>query len=347
MAETRFIRTVLFGGYDKGDVDKKLDYVYNLFFDNKNKLRETKLMLDKMKGGASEQDAIDSVLAGERAKLTELQVKNENLVEKARSLGDEIARKDQELQEIKAKLAETETKLTEAEAKLASEGGANSGAMLNVVFQQAQTSANLIVTTAQQQAANLENDSKKLAENTITDANNKAKVIIYEAETNASKITTEAEEKAAAMEVASGNVKALLLSDIEKMSIELSTFKAIFDRFGTTGTEMITKSQELLSGAVVDLTAGGIPVFKEPEKFEAEMADFPTLEEIDDNYLTGNDMPEPEDIAVEEKKSDALAKLKEKAASMGGSGSSSAGGNSGGGKKMSLEDIKNKAKNMK
>ena len=65
MAETRFIRTVVFGGYDKGDVDKKLDYIYNLFFDNKNKLRETKLLLDKIRGGADEKDALDSVLAGE------------------------------------------------------------------------------------------------------------------------------------------------------------------------------------------------------------------------------------------------------------------------------------------
>lgn len=343
MAETRFIRTVVFGGYDKNDVDKKLDYVYNLFFDNKNKLREAKLMLEKMRGGSDEQDALDSVLAGERAKLTELQVKNESLVEKVRSLGDEVNRKEQELQAIKEKLADMETKLNEAQAKLASDGGNNSGAMLNVVFQQAQTSANLILSTAQKQAADLETDSKKLAENTITDANNKAKAIIYDAETQAAEITATAKERSAAMDVASGNIKAAVLQDVEKMSTELAKFKAVFDKFEASGVEMLTQSQEMLNDAAVTLTTGGVPVFRQPEVVETELVDMPSFEEIDDFYLTGNivpDNPEPE------KKNDALQKLKEKAASMGG-GSTKPEKESSDGKKVSLADLAEKAKTMK
>ena len=344
MAETKFIRTVVFGGYDKGDVDKKLDYIYNLFFDSKNRLREAKLLLDKMKDGASEQDALDSVLSAERAKLTEIQAKNENLVEKSRSLADEVSRKEQEIQALKAKLSEAETKLTEAEAKLASEGGNNSGAMLNVVFQQAQTSANLILSTAQQQADALDSDSKKLADNTITDANNKAKMIIYEAETKAAEITAEAEKKAAAMDVASGNIKAAALNDVEKMSIELSKFKAIVEKFESAGSEMIAQSQELLNGAVVDLTSGGIPVFKQPAEFEVEMSERPVLDDIDETYMTGSDMFETEDPGSSSK-NDALQKLKDKAASIGGG--SSSGDNGGDGKKVSLADLANKAKAMK
>lgn len=344
MAETRFIRTVVFGGYDKGDVDKKLDYIYNLFFDSKNKLREAKLMLNKMKDGAGEDDAINSVLADERAKLTELQVKNENLIEKARSLADENARKEQEIQALKAKLAETEAKLSEAQAQLASEGGTNSGAMLNVVFQQAQNSANLIISTAQKQAEALDADSKKLAENTITDANNKAKMIIYEAETKAATIDAEAKEKSAAMEVASGNIKAALLSDVERMSIELAKFKDIFDKFGTTGTDMITQSMDILNSAVVDLTTGGVPVFREPEKFEAELQESPTLEDIDEFYITGSDTPF-EDEADSEKKNDALQKLREKAAALGDGGTSKEEKTEK--KKPSLAEIAAKAKSMK
>ena len=344
MAETRFIRTVVFGGYDKGDVDKKLDYLYNLFFDSKNKLREAKLLLDKMKEGAGQDDALDSVLAGERAKLTELQVKNENLIEKVRSLGDELTRRDQELQTLKAQLAEAQAQLGEAQAKLASEGGANSGAMLNVVFQQAQSSASLIVSTAQKQASDLESDSKKLAENTITDANNKAKMIIYDAETKAAQITAEAEEKSAAMDVASGNIKATVLSEVEKMSIELAKFKAIFDDFGTTGADMLSQSRELLDNAVVSLTTGGVPVFREPESFEAELSERPMLDDIDETYLTGGDVdvieePEPE------KKNDALQKLREKAASLGGGDSK--GSDKKGGKKVDLGELAKKAKAMK
>lgn len=345
MAETRFIRTVVFGGYNKSDVDKKLEYTYNLFFDCKNKLREAKLLLNKMRDGAGEDDALDSVLADERAKLTELQVKNEQLVEKARSLSDDNARKDQELQALKEKLAATEAKLNEAQAQLASEGGTNSGAMLNVVFQQAQNSANLILSTAQKQASDLDSDSKKLAENTVTDANNKAKIIIFEAETKAAEIEAAAKEKSAAMDVASGNIKAALLSDVERMSIEFAKFKDLFDKFGSVGTDMITQSMDILNSAVVDLTTGGVPVFREPEKFDTEMQDRPTLEDIDEFYITGSDTDEAVN-ADSERTNDALQKLKEKAASLSGEdaeSSSSGGGN----KKMSLADIAAKAKSMK
>ena len=334
MAETRFIRTVVFGGYDKGDVDKKFDYIYKLFFENKNKLREAKLLLEKMKDGTSEQDALESVLAAERAKLTEVQVKNENLVEKVRSLGDENSRKDKEIQALKAKLEETEKQLGEAQAKLVSEGGANSGAMLNVIFQQAQASSDLIINTAKKQADDLSTDSRKLAENTVTDANNKAKTIIYEAETKAAEITAAAETKAAAMDVASGNVKAAALSDVEKMSIELAKFKAVFEDFRTAGTEMITKSQEMLDGAVVSLTNGGIPTFKVPEVFEPELAERPTFDDIDDTYATGSDddMVTGDDFGLDSKSDEKDA---------------SGGGEQGGNKKVSLADLAKKAKNMK
>ena len=343
MAETRFMRTVVFGGYDKSDVDKKLEYIYDLFFDCKNKLREAKLLLGKMKAGANEQDALDSVLADERAKLTELQVKNEQLIEKAKSLNDDNVRKEKELAELRSKVADLETKLNGAEAKLASEGGTNSGAMLNIVFQQAQTSADLILSTAQKQADDLKTDSQKLAENTVTDANNKAKMIIFEAETNAAKITAEAKEKASAMDVASGNIKAAVLGDVERMSAELSKFKEIFDKFGSTGTDMISQSMELLDDAVTTLTSGGIPVFHEPERFEAELVESPMLEDIDEFYLTGSENSGNEDSGSDNK-NDTLQKLKEKAAAL--SGGSGAEENTGS-KKVSLEDLAMKAKSMK
>lgn len=337
MTESKFIKTVVFGGYDKNEVDKRFNYLYELVFDTKNKLRETKLLLDKMKGGADEQSAIDSVIAEERAKLTELQVKNQNLLEKVKMLDDELARKKQELQATKTRLEGVERQLGEAEAKLASEGGSNQGAMLNVVFQQAQSSANMILSTAQQQAADLENDSKKLAENTVTDANNKAKMIIYEAENKASEIISAAKERSSAMEVASGNIKASVLSDVKRMEAELDKFKSIFDRFEKAGTEMISQSQGLLKEAAENITADGVPVFREPERTEVEMVERPTLENIDDSYITGN----REDTEKTKKKNDALKKLKEKAESIGGESTGS-----GSGKKVSLADLAKKAESF-
>ena len=338
MAETQFIKTVVFGGYDKNDVDKRLDYVYNLFFDNKNKLRETKLLLDKIKEGLGEQEALDSVLADGRNKLTELQVKNQNLVEKARSLNDAISQKDQEIASLKAKLSETEAKLTETEAIAASEGGANAGALFNVLLQQAQTSANVILSDAQKHASNLESDSKKLAENTITEANNKAKMIIYEAEKKAAEINAAAKEKAAAMDVASDNIKASVLNDVEKMNMELAEFKAVFEKFEQAGSEMIAQSQDLLNNAVINLTTGGVPVFREPEAFEAELVETPTLEDIDDIYITGN-------AEQAEAKSDALQKLKAKAESIGSEEKAAAEETDK--TKVSLEELAKKAKTMK
>ncbi len=337
MAETQFIKTVVFGGYDKNDVDKRLDYVYNLFFDNKNKLRETKLLLDKMKEGLGDQEALDSVLADGRNKLTELQVKNQNLVEKARSLNDAISQKDQEIAALKAKLSETESKLTEAQAIAASEGGANAGALFNVLLQQAQNSANVILGDAQKHASNLESDSKKLAENTIIEANNKAKLIIYEAEKKAAEIDAAAKEKAAAMDVASDNIKASVLNDVEKMNLELAEFKAVFEKFEQAGSEMISQSQDLLNSAVINLTTGGVPVFREPEAFETELVETPTLEDIDDIYITGN-------AEEAEAKNDALQKLKEKAESLNTEEKPEEQEEK---KKVSLEELAKKAKTMK
>ena len=85
MAETRFIRTVTFGGYDKSEVDKKLEYLYTQVYDLKNELRETKLTLKEYEKGTEQEKAAESVLAGERAKLTQVQVQNETMTDKLKS----------------------------------------------------------------------------------------------------------------------------------------------------------------------------------------------------------------------------------------------------------------------
>ena len=112
MAESQFMKTVLFGGYDKSDVDKRMTYLYDLCFESKNKLREAKVIIDKLKQGSMDEDAINSALADDRAKLTEMQVKNQNLVEKARTITDENNRLTQEVSELKAKLEEVEAQLS-------------------------------------------------------------------------------------------------------------------------------------------------------------------------------------------------------------------------------------------
>ncbi len=312
MAESQFIRTVLFGGYDKNDVDKRLNYLYDIVFDSKNKLREAKVAIDRLRGGASDDEAMTSVAAEERAKVTELQIKNQNLVEKSRSLADELLTKNQDIANLKAELDAVKAKLGEAEAKLASENGTNSGAMLNMVFQQAQSSADLIVSTAKKQAEDLESDSKKLAENVVIEANNKAKMIIYDAEVKAADIIKEAKEKSSVMDVASDNVKAQILDNVDRMSKMLGQFKDIFGKFENAGAKMISDSENVLGNMSSDLKSNGVPVFRSPERFESDMVEAPVLDDIDNDYATGN--PDHVDAA---KKNDALEKLKARAESLG------------------------------
>ena len=54
MAETEFIKAAAFGGYDKTDVDKRLDSLYSLAYEMKNELRETKLLLEKYQEDSEE-----------------------------------------------------------------------------------------------------------------------------------------------------------------------------------------------------------------------------------------------------------------------------------------------------
>lgn len=311
MAETRFIKTVTFGGYDKNDVDKKLEYLYGQVYDLKNELRETKLMLNKLREGTSEEAAHDSVLANERAKLTEMQVKNEAMSERLKSAEEDNKNKEKELSELRASNKELSDALADANTKLTAASGGGDAAMFGVVFAEAQKSANMIVTTAKQQAEDLENDSKKLAENTVAEANNRAAKIVYEAEKNAAVIMADAENNSAKMDAASDNMKATMLSEVGKIGLEVSKLKKLLEEFQTTGIGMLEQSEKMISDTKADLTAGGVPVFKDPELREPKLPDEPAYTETDNTYSTGMD----EDAR---KKNEELEKLKAMANSIGG-----------------------------
>ena len=311
MAESRFIKTVVFGGYDKADVDKRLEYLYTQYYDMKNELRETKLMLAKLRDGADEAAAHDSVLANERAKLTEFQVKNETLSEKLKSTDEDNKAKEKELADLKEKLKVTEEALSDANTKLQGAAGGGDAAMLGVVFAEAQKSANMIIATAKKQAEDLETDSNKLASNTVAEANNKAAKIIYDAEVRAAQLTADAENKSAEMEVASGNMKASMLNDVTKIGIEVAKLKKLFDDFNDSAVKMVNESQALIDDTKAELTAGGVPTFSEPGKIAPKLPEAPVYEEVDNTFNTGVS----ED---DKKKAEELAKIKEMAASIGG-----------------------------
>lgn len=308
MAESRFIKTVAFGGYDKSDVDNKLNYLYTQVYDLKNELRVAKLMNAKLRDGADEETAEKSVLANESIKLTELQVKNQALNEKLKTAESDNKAKEDELVTLRARVKELEEQLSETSTKLAAASGGEESAMFGVVFAEAQKSANMIVATAKQNADNLEADAKKLAENMVADANNKASKIVYEAEKNAAQIEADAKNDAANMSAASENMKAVMLGDVTKLGDEIARLKSVLVEFEKNSIESIEQTEKLITDTKTELTAGGVPVFKEPELVEAELPEEPEYDEIDDSYLTG---------AKPKKKNKALDKLKALADSIG------------------------------
>ncbi len=309
MAETRFIKTVAFGGYDKNDVDKKLEYLYSQVYDLKNELRETKLMLNKFKEGSTEEAAHESVLANERAKLTEMQVKNEAMSERLKSTDEDNKNKEKELAELRAQNKEMQDTLADANSKLAAASGGGDAAMFGTIFAEAQKSANLIVSTAKQQAADLESDSKKLAENTVIDANNKASKIIYDAEKQAAEIVTNAENDSAKMEAASDNMKATMLNEVSKIGLEVSKIKKLLSEFQENGLGLLDKSETLINDTKAELTAGGIPVFKDPELKTPSVPEAPELQPVDNTFASN----ESED----NKKNEELERLKAMANALG------------------------------
>ena len=308
MAESRFIKTVAFGGYDKSDVDNKLNYLYSQVYDLKNELRVAKLMNAKLRDGADEETAEKSVLANESIKLTELQVKNQALNEKLKTAESDNKAKEEELVTLRARVKELEEQLSDTSTKLAAASGGEESAMFGVVFAEAQKSANMIVATAKQNADNLEADAKKLAENMVADANNKASKIVYEAEKNAAQIEADAKNDAANMSAASENMKAVMLGDVTKLGDEIARLKSVLVEFEKNSIESIEQTEKLITDTKTELTAGGVPVFKEPELVEAELPEEPEYDEIDDSYSTG---------AKPKKKNKALDKLKALADSIG------------------------------
>ena len=122
MAETRFIKTVAFGGYDKSEVVRRLEYLNSQVYELRNELRETKLLLEAYKKGTDVEKAHEAVLAGERTKLTQLQVQNDTLNtklkasdEENRGYGQKLKDAEDTIQELKDQLKETAGKLSAME----------------------------------------------------------------------------------------------------------------------------------------------------------------------------------------------------------------------------------------
>lgn len=280
MAETRFIRTVAFGGYDKSDVDKRLEAMYSKVHDLKNELTETKAVLKKYEEGSDAAKSYESVLAVERAKITQLQVKNDNLSEKIKTVRDSIKIKEDENTSLREKNAALEAEIEDLKLSLMTIQVGEDAAALGTVFVEAQKSKEMVLKSAQNEADNIKAMSEKSAEDTIADANNKAKEIIYEAEKKAAEITADAHNNSEEMKTASNNLKAVLASDIFKISEYFSKLKDVLHDFEANSSAAIEQSQELLKDAEKEVNKDGIPVFRLPERIEPAYPEKPDIKPV-------------------------------------------------------------------
>ena len=280
MAETRFIRTVAFGGYDKSDVDKRLEAMYSKVHDLKNELTETKAVLKKYEEGSDAAKSYESVLAVERAKITQLQVKNDNLSEKIKTVRDSIKIKEDENTSLREKNAALEAEIEDLKLSLMTIQVGEDAAALGTVFVEAQKSKEMVIKSAQNEADNIKAMSEKSAEDTIADANNKAKEIIYEAEKKAAEITADAHNNSEEMKTASNNLKAVLASDIFKISEYFSKLKDVLHDFEGGSAAALEQSQELLKDAEKEVNRDGIPVFRLPERIEPAYPEKPDIKPV-------------------------------------------------------------------
>lgn len=303
MAESAFIKTTTFGGYDKADVSKRLEYLYSQVFELKNELRQTKLTMDEYKKGTDEEKAHESILASERAKLTMVQVQNESLEQKVKETKEENKKLEAELAALKDSSEKQKAELEEALKKLAAFEAGNDPASLSKVFIEAQKTAEMLVGDAKKQAEELETNSKTTADNMITEANNEAARIVFEAEKEAAEITAKCRNSEEQLKVASTNLKAAMLEEVKGITGEISKLKELFSAIEKEALGRIEESQALLNKTEQTLCDGGVPVFKIPEVVLPELPTIPDYKKI--NYGSSSEA----DLEKKKKNNDDLEKL--------------------------------------
>ncbi|MBQ8966621.1 plectin [Ruminococcus sp.] len=301
MAETRFIKTVEFGGYDRNDVIKRLEFLNTQVFDLKNELRETKLIMEEYKKGSDEEKAHETVLAQEKVKLTSLQVQNETTSAKLKAAEEDKAKLSEELAALKAAHEEMTKELEDVKSKLSAYEADNEATALSQVFIAAQASANAVVANANKEAEDKKAQCDQLVKDMIDDANHTAAEIVYEAEKKAAETEAESKNASEKMKVASNNLRAAMLTDVEELSKQMTQLNEAFELLKNKSDE----ATKLLQTTESKLTAGGVPEFKLPETFEAQLPD----------------APEPRKPSEQNKKSNAkLDELQKMAAALAGGG---------------------------
>lgn len=321
MAETKFIKASAFGGYDRADVDKRLDFLYNMVYDLKNELRETKLLLRHYQEGTEAEKNFESVLANERMQITQVQVKNENLSERNKCLKEEVRIKENENSELREVVKNLQTKLSDAEFALKNQGNTD---MVSIMFTEAQKSRDLILKDAEEKAKSTEENARKAIEEFVIDSNNQASKIVYTAERQAAEIIADAKNQAEQMRVSSNNLKSVMYTEMLSLSAKTLELKETMSELSNYTTAKLLNVENIIEATDEMLKSGGIPVFETAQEYKPEYPEEPVYQK-------------PKTPPVQEKKRNAeLDKLQAMAESIGSEKNDSK-------KSVSLDDLAKQA----
>lgn len=283
MNETRFLKTVTFGGYDKTDTDNLIKSLYERISRLESELRVAKFSLDQYRKGSEPEQVFQTALADEREKLAEAQSQNETLSMQIKAVTADNAEKEQEIVKLKYSVAELEHSLSDADMKLSAMSENDDTAVFGAVFASAKKSATEIIENARKKADDLDANSKKLAENIVAEANNKASDIVYEAELYASEMTAEVDSMN--LEKDSDSMKSAILEDFGELSGRVEKLKQVFEELKNYGDSMIQKTESAIAETQNTLIKGGTPSFGSAEdSAPAELPEKPVYEETDYSY---------------------------------------------------------------
>lgn len=260
MEGTGFLKTVSFGGFDKKDVLAYVDELNTKIYTLEAELDEKKALLESSggEGGGVDSEKYEELLAADKAKITELQTSNDSLKLQMKTMEDELAGKDKEIEALKAQTAELEEQLQEAKNKAASGGGENNSAMdLSNVFIEAQKTANTIVTQAKENARKMDEDAKKLANQVVDDANGKASTIVKNADERASKILSSAEDKSSEMRAAAEKIRREVSEEIAEIDENVIKLREVLEMFSGESLAKLDEAKAQLN--TVRSSLGGRP----------------------------------------------------------------------------------------
>ncbi len=260
MNETRFLKTVTFGGYDKADTDRHIKSLYKRISQLESELRTAKFSLKQYRKGTEQEQIFQTALAEEREKLAEIQSDNKALSLQIDSLTAENKEKEQEIINLRYSMAELEHNLSDADIKLSSMSEKDDASVFGAVFASAKKSASEIIEDAKKKAQELENNSKKLAESIVEEANKTASEIVEEAEEYAEEMTAEVDS--IQLEQSANGMKSAIIEDVSELSDRISMLKQVFEELQDYGSKMIQKTEDIITETQNTLIKGNTPVIE-------------------------------------------------------------------------------------